>query len=246
VADFVGAIDQGTTSTRFMLFDAAGREVARHQLEHEQVLPRAGWVEHNPTEIWERTETVVRTVLTRQGIGAADLAAVGITNQRETTVVWDRRTGRPLHNAIVWQDTRTDRIAAQLERDGAGELLRQRAGLRRAGARAQGVFAAALVVGLGDEVGVLGGGVAAGLGQDHVQGRGDRGRRVAREAHAQDQHPERHQAQRQGGAEPLGRADDRCRHLRRDRPGGLRWPRTAGRRCSARTGRRARARRSGW
>ncbi|HWH27511.1 MAG TPA: glycerol kinase GlpK [Mycobacteriales bacterium] len=127
--DFVGAVDQGTTSTRFMLFDHSGREVARHQLEHEQVLPRAGWVEHNPLEIWERTETVVRTVMARQGLAASDLAAIGITNQRETTVVWDRRTGRPLHNAIVWQDTRTDRIAARLERDGSGEVIRRKAGL---------------------------------------------------------------------------------------------------------------------
>src|SRR5215472_8538946 len=116
MADFVGAVDQGTTSTRFMIFDHGGNEVARHQLEHEQILPQAGWVEHNPTEIWERTRAVVETALNTAGLSAADLAALGITNQRETTVVWDRRTGRPYYNAIVWQDTRTDRIAAALEK----------------------------------------------------------------------------------------------------------------------------------
>lgn len=126
---FVGAIDQGTTSTRFMVFDHAGTEVARHQLEHQQVLPRAGWVEHNPVEIWERTSAVVQTALGKADLQASDLAAIGITNQRETTLVWDRRTGRPLHNAIVWQDTRTDAIAAALDRDGRGDVIRQRAGL---------------------------------------------------------------------------------------------------------------------
>lgn len=129
MAEYVGAIDQGTTSTRFMVFDHDGAEVARHQLEHEQVLPRAGWVEHNPVEIWERTSAVVQTALGKARIDAADLSAVGITNQRETTFVWDRRTGRPLHNAIVWQDTRTDAIAAALDRDGRGDTIRHRAGL---------------------------------------------------------------------------------------------------------------------
>lgn len=128
-ARFVGAIDQGTTSTRFMVFDHQGREVARHQLEHQQVLPRAGWVEHNPVEIWERTSAVVKTALGKARLEASDLAAIGITNQRETTIVWDRRTGRPLHNAIVWQDTRTDAIAAALDRDGRGDVIRHRAGL---------------------------------------------------------------------------------------------------------------------
>jgi glycerol kinase len=129
MADFVGAIDQGTTSTRFMVFDHGGNEVARHQLEHEQILPKAGWVEHNATEIWYRTESVVRTVMNRQGLHAEDLAALGITNQRETTVVWNRKTGRPYYNAIVWQDTRTDRIASALEREGKGDVIRQKAGL---------------------------------------------------------------------------------------------------------------------
>ncbi|TDC71134.1 glycerol kinase [Actinomadura sp. GC306] len=129
MADFVGALDQGTTSTRFMIFDHAGNEVARHQLEHEQILPRAGWVEHDPTEIWERTRSVIQSAMNRANLTHADLAAVGITNQRETAVVWNRRTGRAYHNAIVWQDTRTDRIASALERDGRGDTIRHRAGL---------------------------------------------------------------------------------------------------------------------
>src|SRR5579872_2363352 len=129
MADFVGAVDQGTTSTRFMIFDHGGREVARHQLEHEQILPQAGWVEHNPTEIWERTRAVIETALNTAGLSAADLAALGITNQRETTVVWNRRTGRPYYNAIVWQDTRTDRIAAALDKDERGQTIRRKAGL---------------------------------------------------------------------------------------------------------------------
>ena len=129
MADFIGAVDQGTTSTRFMIFDHDGREVGRHQLEHEQILPRAGWVEHNPLEIWERTQTVIGTALTSTGLHARDLAAIGVTNQRETTIVWDARTGRPLHNAIVWQDTRTDSIASALERDGHGDTIRHKAGL---------------------------------------------------------------------------------------------------------------------
>ncbi|WP_116110158.1 glycerol kinase GlpK [Amycolatopsis ruanii] len=127
--DFVGAVDQGTTSTRFMIFDHGGNEIARHQLEHEQILPRPGWVEHNPTEIWERTRAVIASALTKANLTVSDLAALGITNQRETTVVWNRRTGRPYTNAIVWQDTRTDRIASALERGGQGEVIRRKAGL---------------------------------------------------------------------------------------------------------------------
>src|ERR687897_923645 len=112
-----------------MIFDHGGNEIARHQLEHEQILPQAGWVEHNPLEIWERTGTVVRTALNNTNLSSSDLAAVGITNQRETSVVWDKNTGRPLYNAIVWQDTRTDRIASALEREGKGDVIRQKAGL---------------------------------------------------------------------------------------------------------------------
>jgi glycerol kinase len=129
MADFVGAVDQGTTSTRFMVFDHDGAEVGRHQLEHEQVMPRAGWVEHNPLEIWERTQTVIGSTLSHLNLQAGDLSALGITNQRETTVVWNRRTGRPLHNAIVWQDTRTDKIARALDQDGRGDVIRERAGI---------------------------------------------------------------------------------------------------------------------
>jgi glycerol kinase len=129
MADFVGAIDQGTTSTRFMIFDHSGNEVGRHQLEHEQILPQAGWVEHNPVEIWERTSAVLQTALNKSNLQPSDLAALGITNQRETAVVWDKRTGRPLYNAIVWQDTRTDRIASALDRDERGQTIRRKAGL---------------------------------------------------------------------------------------------------------------------
>jgi glycerol kinase len=112
-----------------MIFDHDGAEVGRHQLEHQQILPQAGWVEHDPTEIWERTSTVIRTALTRANLQVSDLCALGVTNQRETAVVWDKSTGRPLYNAIVWQDTRTDRIASKLERDGAGDVIRRKAGL---------------------------------------------------------------------------------------------------------------------
>jgi glycerol kinase len=129
MADFVAAIDQGTTSTRFMVFDHDGNEVGRQQLEHEQILPRPGWVEHDPIEIWERTSAVAQAAVKRLGLAPVDLAAVGITNQRETTVVWNRRTGRPYYNAIVWQDTRTDRIASALEREGKGEVIRRKAGI---------------------------------------------------------------------------------------------------------------------
>ena len=129
MANFVAAIDQGTTSTRCMIFDHNGLEVGRHQLEHKQVLPRAGWVEHNPTEIWGNTQTVVTSALNNTGLKAADIAALGITNQRETTIVWNRKTGQPYSNAIVWQDTRTDQIAAALDRDGRGEVIRRKAGL---------------------------------------------------------------------------------------------------------------------
>jgi len=129
MADLVGALDQGTTSTRFMVFDHGGNEVGRHQLEHEQILPRAGWVEHSPVEIWERTRSVIQTTMIRAGLVASDLAAIGVANQRETTVVWNKRTGRPYYNAIVWQDTRTDRIASALESQGKGDVIRQKAGL---------------------------------------------------------------------------------------------------------------------
>jgi glycerol kinase len=127
--DYVAAVDQGTTSTRFMIFDHSGNEVAKHQLEHEQILPQAGWVEHNPVEIWERTASVIQSALNSAGLTGADLAALGITNQRETSVVWNPKTGRPYYNAVVWQDTRTDRIASALDRDERGDIIRRKAGL---------------------------------------------------------------------------------------------------------------------
>ncbi|MCW2758508.1 MAG: glpK, partial [Nocardioidaceae bacterium] len=126
---YVGAIDQGTTSTRFMIFDHDGAEVARDQMEHEQILPRSGWVEHDATEIWANTQAVVKGALEKAGIAAADLAAIGITNQRETNVVWDRRTGTPYHHAIVWQDTRTDKIAKALKDAGHDEVVCRKSGL---------------------------------------------------------------------------------------------------------------------
>jgi glycerol kinase len=124
---YVAALDQGTTSTRFMVFDARGAEVARHQLEHRQILPQPGWVEHDPLEIAARVNDVIEGALSRGGIGGRDLAAIGITNQRETTVVWNPKTGRPWYNAIVWQDTRSEAIVRALAPQ--TELLRARTGL---------------------------------------------------------------------------------------------------------------------
>jgi glycerol kinase len=115
---YVGAVDQGTTSTRFMVFDHAGKVVAVDQKEHEQIYPKPGWVEHNPIEIWDRCKDVIAGALAKANITAEDLAAVGVTNQRETTVVWDKATGEPVYNAIVWQDTRTDTICNKLAKDG--------------------------------------------------------------------------------------------------------------------------------
>ena len=104
---FIGALDQGTSSTRFMIFNEEGAVIGQHQLEHKQILPRPGWVEHDAWEIWERTVEVISESLRKSGISGKDLVGIGITNQRETTVIWDKQTGNPLHNAIVWQDTRT-------------------------------------------------------------------------------------------------------------------------------------------
>src|ERR1700722_6614666 len=129
LAEFVASIDQGTTSTRCMIFDRDGAEVGRHQLEHGQILPRAGWVEHNPIEIWEPTTSVLMSTLNATNLSSEDIVALGITNQRETTLVWNRHTGRPYYNAIDWQDTRTDRIASALDRDGRGDVIRHKAGL---------------------------------------------------------------------------------------------------------------------
>jgi glycerol kinase len=129
MGDFVAAIDQGTTSTRFMIFDHDGLEVGRHQLEHAQIMSQPGWVEHSPAEIWQQTSAVVEVGLRKSGLAADDLVALGITNQRETTIVWNAKTGIPYYNAIVWQDTRTDQIVAAVERYGKGDLIRRKAGL---------------------------------------------------------------------------------------------------------------------
>ena len=118
--DYVAAIDQGTTSTRCILFDHDGRIVASDQKEHRQLFPRAGWVEHDATEIWANTRDVVARTIARADAKPGDLVAFGITNQRETTVVWDRTTGEPVGNAIVWQDTRTQRICDDLAALGGG------------------------------------------------------------------------------------------------------------------------------
>jgi glycerol kinase len=129
MAKYVAAIDQGTTSTRCMVFDHSGSVVSVDQKEHEQIFPQPGWVEHSPAEIWERTQEVVKGALSKGNLTTADLAAVGITNQRETTVVWNKKTGTPVHNAIVWQDTRTDRICDELARDGGQDRFRKQVGL---------------------------------------------------------------------------------------------------------------------
>ncbi|MCX6036863.1 MAG: glycerol kinase GlpK, partial [Chloroflexi bacterium] len=126
---YVAAIDQGTTSTRCILFDHAGDIIALDQKEHEQIYPKPGWVEHDALEIWERTQRVVRGALDKSGADVADIAAIGITNQRETTVVWERETGRPVYNAIVWQDTRTDAICNELARAGGQDRFRAKTGL---------------------------------------------------------------------------------------------------------------------
>src|SRR4051794_29405632 len=127
---FVAAVDQGTTSTRCMIFNRDGRVVAVDQKEHEQIFPRAGWVEHNAKEIWTNTREVTGGALAQADLKASDIAAVGITNQRETALVWDKNTGEPVYNAIVWQDTRTDAIAKRLgELGGGAERYKDKVGL---------------------------------------------------------------------------------------------------------------------
>jgi glycerol kinase len=129
MAKYVGAVDQGTTSTRFMIFDHSGKVVAVDQKEHEQIYPKPGWVEHNPAEIWARTQEVIHGAMAKANIVPMDLAAVGITNQRETTVVWDKATGKAVYNAIVWQDTRTDTIINEFAKDGGQDRFRAKVGL---------------------------------------------------------------------------------------------------------------------
>src|SRR5690242_3824100 len=126
---YVGAIDQGTTSTRFIVFGRRGEIIASEQKEHRQIYPKPGWVEHDALEIWQNTLEVIEATLQRAGLQAADLAAVGITNQRETTLLWDRRTGKPLHNALVWQDTRVADLVAEYAREGGQDRFRSRTGL---------------------------------------------------------------------------------------------------------------------
>ncbi len=126
---YVMAIDQGTTSTRAMIFDRSGSVVAVDQVEHEQIFPRAGWVEHDPREIWENTRKVLGGALAKANFNSGHIAAIGITNQRETTVVWDRHTGEPIHNAIVWQDTRTQDIVERLSAEGGTDRFKQTVGL---------------------------------------------------------------------------------------------------------------------
>ncbi|MGC8855551.1 MAG: glycerol kinase GlpK [Anaerolineae bacterium] len=129
MAKYAAAVDQGTTSTRFMIFDHSGKVVAVDQKEHEQIYPKPGWVEHDPMEIWQRTQEVIDGALKKSGVDPKDIAAVGVTNQRETTVVWDRATGKPVYNAIVWQDTRTDVICNELAKDGGQDRFRPQVGL---------------------------------------------------------------------------------------------------------------------
>src|SRR5438874_3737357 len=129
VKNYVGAIDQGTTSTRFMVFDQAGRVVAVSQKEHEQIYAKPGWVEHGALEMLRRTEEVVAEALSQRGLRPSDLAAIGITKQRETTVVWERKTGKPISNAIVWQDTRVSDDVKRFSATGGQDRFRLQTGL---------------------------------------------------------------------------------------------------------------------
>ena len=126
---YVGAIDQGTTSTRFIVFDQSGGIVTTAQKEHQQIYPQPGWVEHDAEEIWQRTVEVITTAMQQADLRSEDLAAIGITNQRETTVVWNRKTGKPVRNAIVWQDTRVADYVDELSRDGGQQRFRAKTGL---------------------------------------------------------------------------------------------------------------------
>ena len=126
---FVGALDQGTTSTRFIVFDHGGRIVGLDQREHRQIFPQPGWVEHDPMEVWDNTRQVIQGGLAKAGVKGGDIAAIGITNQRETTVVWNRHTGKPYGNAIVWQCTRTENICRELVKNGGQNRFRETTGL---------------------------------------------------------------------------------------------------------------------
>lgn len=126
---FIAAIDQGTTSSRCIVFDRDGRIVSVDQKEHEQIFPKPGWVEHNAVEIWTNVQEVVAGAIAKAGITRDDIKAIGITNQRETTVLWDKNTGEPVHNAIVWQDTRTDALCKELGRNVGQDRFRRETGL---------------------------------------------------------------------------------------------------------------------
>ena len=129
MSKFIAAIDQGTTSTRCMLFNHSGQVISLAQKEHEQIYPQPGWVEHNALEIWDRTQEVIREAVAKAGVKPGDIAAVGITNQRESAIVWDRRTGTPYYNVIVWQDTRTKSICDRLAESGGQDRFRSKVGL---------------------------------------------------------------------------------------------------------------------
>src|SRR5271168_5086995 len=129
MSSYIAPIDQGTTSSRFIVFDKSGRIVSVAQKEHEQIYPRAGWVEHDPEEIWRRTQEVIAEAMQLRGFRPKDLAAIGITNQRETTVVWNRKTARPVYNALVWQDMRVQETVAEFARDGGPDRFRDKTGL---------------------------------------------------------------------------------------------------------------------
>ena len=129
MASYIGAIDQGTTSSRFIVFDRSGRIVSTAQKEHEQIYPKPGWVEHDPEEIWRRTEGVIQEAMEARGLRPEDLAAIGITNQRETTVVWHKKSGKPIYNAIVWQDTRVAPMVAEFSAQGGQDRYRGNTGL---------------------------------------------------------------------------------------------------------------------
>ncbi|MEV8253226.1 glycerol kinase GlpK [Rhodoglobus sp. NPDC076762] len=129
MSNYILAIDQGTTSSRAIIFDKAGSVISMGQLEHEQIFPKAGWVEHDPEEIWRNTREVIGKALSTANLTRHDIAAVGITNQRETAVVWDRATGKPIYNAIVWQDTRTQSIVDRIAEDGGVERFKSIVGL---------------------------------------------------------------------------------------------------------------------
>lgn len=129
MSKYIGAIDQGTTSTRFIIFDHSGNIVSVDQKEHKQIYPKPGWVEHDALEIWKNTQEVMQGAMARAGCSPSDIAAIGVTNQRETTLVWEKHTGQPIYNAIVWQDTRTDGICNELAGSGGQDRLRSKTGL---------------------------------------------------------------------------------------------------------------------